>query len=197
YLQRHPRATVYLDAAAAAELTRLKTPWLLGEIEWTRAEEIDAVVWLSQALRKSILKLEDVDYRDHDLSALLSRHGSAATLNGIVFNALTDKVRGRSKLPRGKRVIVFSPHPDDDVISAGGVLWKLAQNENEIVVAYQTSGDLAVFDHEVRRYLGFVQRTAADFGFGGPRLDEWVHAIEGCLANKAPGEPDLPDVRLL
>jgi glucosamine-6-phosphate deaminase len=197
YLQRHPRATVYLDAAAAAELTRIKTAWLVGDIEWTRPEAIDAVVWLSQALRKSILKLDDADYRDHGLSALVSRHGSAATLNGIVFNALSDKVRGRSKLPRDQRIVVFSPHPDDDVISAGGVLWKLAQNENEILVAYQTSGDLAVFDHEVRRYLEFVSRTAADFGFGGARLDEWVRAIEGCLARKEPGEPDPPEVRLL
>ena len=197
YLQRHPKTTVYLDHAAAAELTRVKTPWLLGEIEWSRRQEIEAVVWLSQILRKSVLKLDDVDYREHGLSALITRHGSAATLNGIVFNALTDKVRGRSKLPGGKRIVVFSPHPDDDVISAGGVLWKLLQNENEILVAYQTSGDLAVFDHEVRRYLGFVRRTAADFGFGGARLDAWLRSVEDSLEAKEPGEPDPPDVRLL
>src|SRR5262245_42634890 len=196
-VQRHPRATVYLDAAAAAELTRLKTPWLLGEIEWTRAQEIEAVVWLSQALPKSMLKLDDVDYREHGLSALLTRHGSAATLNGIVFNALTAKVRGRSKLPRAKRVIVFSPHPDDDVISAGGVLWKLSQNENEILVAYQTSGDLAVFDHEVRRYLGFLRRTGQDFGFASDKLESWIRSVEDALARKQPGDPDPDAVRML
>src|SRR6266853_2738682 len=124
YLQRHPNATVYLDAAAAAELTRVKTPWVLGEIEWDRALEIRAVVWLSELTGKSVLKLDDVDYRDHHLTVLLRRHGSSATLNGIVFNALIAKIRGRGKLPQQKRVVVFSPHPDDDVISAGGILSK-------------------------------------------------------------------------
>jgi glucosamine-6-phosphate deaminase len=197
YLQRHPHTTVYLDGAAAAELTRVKTPWLVHEIEWTRAQEIEAVVWLGLTLHKSILKLEDADYRDHGLSALLTRHGSAATLNGLVFNALTEKVRGKSKLPRGTRVIVFSPHPDDDVISAGGILSKLFQNENDIVVAYQTSGDLAVFDHEVRRYLGFLRRTGEDFGFKSAKLESWIRSVQEALARKGPGDPDSPQVRLL
>jgi glucosamine-6-phosphate deaminase len=190
YLQRHAHATVHLDAAAAAELTRWKTPWRLGEIEWTRPLEIEAVVWLSQATGKSILKLDDVDYREHDLSALLSRHGSSATLNGIVFNALSAKIRGRSKLPQGRRIVVFSPHPDDDVISAGGVLSKLQQNGNDIVVAYQTSGNIAVFDHEVRRYLDFLRRTAEDFGYGNHRLAPWIATIERLLARKAAGDVD-------
>ena len=140
YLQRHPHATVYLDAAAAAELTSVRTPWLLGELEWNRALEIEAVIWLSKATGKSILKLDDHDYREHRLNALLSRHGSSGRLNGIVFNALSAKIRGRSKLPREQRIIVFSPHPDDDVISAAGILNKLLQNANDILVAYQTSG---------------------------------------------------------
>src|SRR5436190_6083833 len=166
WLQRHPHATVHLDAAAAEELTRVKTPWLLGEIEWTRRLEVRAVVWVSQATGKSVLKLEATDYREHRLNALLAKYRSAPTLNGIVFNHLTARVRGRGKLPSGKRIVVFSPHPDDDVISAGGVLWKLHQNQNRITVAYQTSGNIAVFDHEVRRYLDFVRRAADDFGFG-------------------------------
>src|SRR5262245_42740608 len=136
YLQSHPNATVYLDAAAAAELTRVKTPWVIGEIEWTTALEIQAVAWLSGVTNKSVLKLDDVDYRDHHLGALLVKHGSSAALNGIVFNALIAKIKGRSKLPSRKRIILFSPHPDDDVISAGGVLHKLEQNGNEILVAY-------------------------------------------------------------
>jgi len=114
-----------------------------------------------------------------------------------VFNALTAKVRGRSKLPKAKRVIVFSPHPDDDVISAGGVLWKLSQNENEILVAYQTSGDLAVFDHEVRRYLGFLRRTGQDFGFASDKLESWIRSVEDALARKQPGDPDPDAVRML
>src|SRR5881396_2808567 len=117
FLQEHPHAVVYLDAGAAGELTRRKTPWLLGEIDWTPSLEIQAVVWLSEVVGKSVLKLDDVDYREHHLTALLGRHGSSGTLNGLVFNTLVAKIRGRSKLPRGQRIVVFSPHPDDDVIS--------------------------------------------------------------------------------
>ena len=197
YLQQHPRATVYLDAAAAAELTRRKTPWLLGEIEWTRELETEAVVWLSGVTGKSVLKLDDLDYREHHLGALLLRHGSSEVLNGAVFNLLIAKIRGRSKLPKGRRVIVFSPHPDDDVISAGGILRKLHQNQNEIVVAYQTSGNIAVFDHEVRRYLDFLRRTADDFGYGGEPLTRLIRDVEGFLAHKQPGEIDSDAVRML
>jgi len=197
YLQQHPNATVHLDIAAAAELTRWKTPWLLGDIDWTRRREIEAVVWLSQSTRKSILKLHDADYRDHHLHALLTKYGSAATLNGIVFNELTAKVRGRSKLPGGKRIVVFSPHPDDDVISAGGVLWKLHQNQNEILIAYQTSGNIAVFDHEARRYLDFLRRADVDFGFGNEKLGQLLREAEDFLAHKAPGEVDRESVQKL
>ena len=197
YLQQHPSATVYLDAPAAAELTRRKTPWALGEMDWTPEREIEAVVWLSGVTGKSVLKLEDLDYRDHHLGALLMRHGSSETLNGAVFNALIAKVRGRSKLPQGKRVILFSPHPDDDVISAGGILGKLVQNGNAVTVAYQTSGNIAVFDHEVRRYLDFLRRTADDFGFGHEDLRTWIREVGDFLARKEPGEVDSAAVSKL
>jgi len=197
YLQRHPKTTVYLDAAAAAELTRVKTPWLRGEIAWTLALEIQAVVWLSLATAKSVLKLDDVDYREHGLTGLLSRHGSSGALNGLVFNALIAKIRGRSKLPRGKRIVVFSPHPDDDVISAGGLLAKLHHNDNQILIAYQTSGNIAVFDHEVRRYLDFLRRTVADFEYGNDRLAPLLHDVDTFLARKQPGEVDTDAVLML
>jgi glucosamine-6-phosphate deaminase len=197
WLQRHPHATVHLDRAAAEDLTRVKTPWLLGEIEWTRALEVRAVVWLSQVTGKSMLKLEEVDYREHRLNALLAKYGSAPTLNGLVFNRLTTRVRGRGKLPSAKRIVVFSPHPDDDVISAGGVLWKLHQNQNEITVAYLTSGNIAVFDHEVRRYLDFVRRIAGDFGFGDEPLAALAREVDGFLMRKEPGEVDNDAVLVL
>jgi glucosamine-6-phosphate deaminase len=197
YLQRHPNATVYLDAAAAAELTRVKTPWVLGEIAWSRPLEIRAVVWLSEVTGKSVLKLDDTDYREHHLSALLRRHGSSATLNGIVFNDLIAKIRGRSKLPSRKRVVLFSPHPDDDVISAGGILSKLQQNDNDVLVAYQTSGNIAVFDHEVRRYLDFLRRTASDFEYGNPRLASLLNEIDAFLKAKEPGQVDSDAVLML
>ena len=197
YLQRHPNATVVLDAAAAAELTRVKTPWLLGEIEWSPALELQAVVWLSGVTAKSVLKLDDVDYREQHLSALLQRHGSSGALNGAVFNTLIARIRGRSKLPSGRRVIVFSPHPDDDVISAGGILRKLWQNGNAILVAYQTSGNIAVFDHEVRRYLDFLRRSAHDFRYGNERLAPLLEEIEAFLQQKSPGEVDRDPVLML
>ena len=194
YLQQHPNATFYLDPAAAAELTRIKTPWVVGEVEWTRRREIEAVIWLSQVTGKSVLKLETNDYREHHLSPLVARYGSAGPLNGEVFNALISKIRGRSKLPSGKRIIVFSPHPDDDVISAGGILNKLHQNGNEILVAYQTSGNIAVFDHEVRRYLDFMRRFGRDFHVGSRRVAALLDEMAGFLDHKAPGEVDIEPV---
>jgi glucosamine-6-phosphate deaminase len=197
-LQHHAHATVYLDRAAAAELTQVRTPWLLGEVAWNRPIEIEAVVWLAQQTGKSVLKLDEDDYREHRLHALLSRHGSPGALNGIVFNALSGKVRGKSKLPKGKRIVVFSPHPDDDVISAGGVLAKLRSNENEIWIAYQTSGNIAVFDHEVRRYLGFMRRVVEDWDEGSEKkLPARLDSIERLLTGKQPGEVDAPPVLLL
>ncbi|HET9985107.1 MAG TPA: glucosamine-6-phosphate deaminase [Longimicrobiales bacterium] len=194
YLQQHPNATFYVDGPAAAELTRIKTPWVVGEVRWTRQLEIQAVIWLSEVTQKSVLKLDTLDYREHHLSSLLARYGSAGPLNGEVFNALISKIRGKSKLPRGKRIIVFSPHPDDDVISMGGMLNKLHQNENDIVVAYQTSGNIAVFDHEVRRYLDFLRRHAGTFD--GARKDtvDRLDQVEAFLDLKRPGDVDSPEV---
>lgn len=197
YLQQHPKATVYLDAAAAAELTRVKTPWLLGELEWTHALALRAVVWLSQVTGRSVLKLDEADYRDHHMTGLLARYGSATALNELIFNALGAKVRGRGELPHDKRVILFSPHPDDDVISAGGILRKLHEHGNHVLVAYQTSGNIAVFDHEVRRYLDFLRRTSGDFGFGNDHLAAFIRGCEQFLAHKQPGEVDPDSVLML
>ncbi|MCZ7569634.1 MAG: glucosamine-6-phosphate deaminase [Ardenticatenaceae bacterium] len=194
YLQRHPKATVYLDPAAAALLTGVSTPWLLGEVEWSREPTIEAVIWLSETTGKSILKLDNADYREHHLGSLLARWGSAPPLNGEVFNALISKICGRSKLPRGRRIVVFSPHPDDDVISAGGILRKLHQNENNIIVAYQTSGNIAVFDYEVRRYMDFLRRLLGAFG-RVPELETKIAEVEAFLACKQPGEVDSPAVQ--
>ncbi len=194
YLQRHPNSTFYLDPAASAELTRIKTPWVVGEVRWDREREIEAVIWLSQMTGKSILKLDTNDYREHHLSALVARYGSAGPLNGEVFNALLSKVRGRSRLPSGKRIIVFSPHPDDDVISMGGILNKLHQNGNDIVVAYQTSGNIAVFDHEVRRYLDFLRRFDRDFHIADGAVTEFTDRVEAFLEQKRPGQVDIDEV---
>jgi glucosamine-6-phosphate deaminase len=197
YLQAHPNAIFYVDFAAAAELTRVKTPWVIGEVKWTRDREIDAVIWLSEITGKSVLKLDETDYREHHLSPLLAKHGKAGPLNGEVFNALIAKIRGRSKLPMGKRIIVFSPHPDDDVISMGGMLNKLHQNRNDIIVAYQTSGNIAVFDHEVRRYADFIRRFGNDFDINDNAAGALVEEVETFLQNKKIGEIDAFPVQVM
>ncbi|KPK62132.1 MAG: glucosamine-6-phosphate deaminase, partial [Gemmatimonas sp. SG8_38_2] len=197
FLQMHPNAAVYLDTAAAADLTRVATPWLVGEVEWNAHREVEAVTWLAKRVEKSVLRLATRDYRDHHLSPLLARHGTAEPLNGLVFNTLIAKIRGRAKLPKGKRIVVFSPHPDDDVISMGGTLAKLHHNGNQITVAYQTSGNIAVFDHEVRRYLELLTRIADGFPqvAGGAR--EFELQIDEALGSKRPGDVDEPDVLTL
>jgi glucosamine-6-phosphate deaminase len=194
YLQLHPNAVFYVDPAAAAYLTRVRTPWVTDEVVWTRDLEVAAVIWLSEVTEKSILKLDTLDYREHHLSSLLARWQHAGPLNGEVFNALISKVRGRSKLPSGQNIVVFSPHPDDDVISMGGILHKLHQNENKIIVAYQTSGNIAVFDHEVRRYLDFLRRIDRDFEGRESLMLPVIDKVERFLAKKEPGQIDIPEV---
>ncbi|HEX6668948.1 MAG TPA: glucosamine-6-phosphate deaminase [Gemmatimonadales bacterium] len=195
FLQRHPATTFYLDGAAGAQLTRMATPWLLGPVEWTAPLTVKAVTWLSRETEKGVLKLTQRDYAEHRLSSLVAAHGSPGALNGLVFNALGAKIRGRSKLPRERRVICFSPHPDDDVISMGGILRKLVENRNAITVAYMTSGNLAVFDHDVRRHLDFLSRVAGESGLAEGVVSRLVEQVEEFLAAKQPGDVDIEEVR--
>jgi glucosamine-6-phosphate deaminase len=194
FLQRHGNTTFYVDAAAAAELTRVATPWLLDEVQWNDDLSLRAVVWLSQVTGKAILKLTQRDYAEHHLSSLLALHGSAGDVNGLIFNALGAKIRGRSKLPRGHRIICFSPHPDDDVISMGGILRKLFLNGNEITVAYMTSGNIAVFDHDVRRYVDFLARLARDQQLDVEGVEALRGRVQAFLARKQPGDVDIEEV---
>jgi glucosamine-6-phosphate deaminase len=197
YLQDHPNTTFYVDGASSTELTRVKTPWILKQVEWNAALIERAVIWLSNETKTPILKLSSSDYRENHLSSLLSRYESVDVLNKAVFSRLANKICDNNRLPRERRVIVFSPHPDDDVISMGGMLRKLHENDNELTVAYMTSGNIAVFDHEVRRYLDFMRRFNRDthgFASGGD-FDALMQKIETALAAKAPGEMDIPEVQ--
>jgi glucosamine-6-phosphate deaminase len=195
FLQQHGNTTFYLDRPAAAALTREVTPWLLGPVEWSKGLVVRAVTWLSHQTGKAILKLTQHDYAEHRLSALVALYGSPGALNGEVFNALGAKIRGRSKLPRGKRIICFSPHPDDDVISMGGILHKLVVNGNDITVAYMTSGNLAVFDHDVRRHVDFIRRLAGEQHIPGDAAAELGRSIDEFLTRKRAGEVDTLEVQ--
>jgi glucosamine-6-phosphate deaminase len=197
YLQERDGVTVYLDLPAAGELTRVATPWLSGAVEWTPEAQERAVVWLAGRTGKAVLKLSAPDYRDNHLSSLLAGRSTPGELNGEVFNRLRDKVRGRSRLPSERRVVVFSPHPDDDVISMGGMLRKLWENGNAVTVAYMTSGNIAVFDHDLRRHLSFVQRAAPTLGLDPEHLRSVRHAIEAGLKGKQPGDVDSPESQAL
>jgi len=195
FLQRHPNTTFYVDRAAAAEITRIATPWLVDEVQWTPDLIVRAVVWLSQRTGRAILKLTAADYTENKLSQLVARYGSPGEVNGAVFNTLGAKIRGRSKLPRGQRVIVFSPHPDDDVISMGGILRKLVENDNDIVVAYMTSGNIAVFDHDVRRYVDFLCRMASEELLNPDRVEALDRKVKSALTAKLPGDVDISEIQ--
>jgi glucosamine-6-phosphate deaminase len=195
FLQHHANTTFYVDAAAGAELTRISTPWLLDEVRWTPALTLRAVVWLSQRTGTAILKLTQSHYAEHRLSSLVAGYGSPGAVNGEVFNILGGRIRGRSKLPRGQRCVVFSPHPDDDVISMGGILHKLALNGNDITVAYMTSGNIAVFDHDVLRYVDLLERLAHDRGVGSDQVRELARVVRQFLARKQPGDVDIAEIQ--
>ena len=195
FLQRHPDVTVYCDSAAASELTRVATPWLVDEVAWDDALTVRAVVWLSQEVGTAILKLTESDYLSNHLASLLARHGTPGAINGLVFNALGGRIRGRSRLPHDRSVICFSPHPDDDVISAGGLLRKLHLNGNRVHVAYMTSGSIAGFDHDVRRYVDVLVRLAAAGSLDPGQVAALRKRIEGFLDAKSPGEVDIAEVQ--
>jgi glucosamine-6-phosphate deaminase len=195
FLQRHPNTTFYVDDSAAVDLTRVATPWLLDEVHWGDALMLRAVTWLAAKCGKAILKLTQQDYADNHLTSLVARHGSPGAVNGLVFNMLGAKIRGKSKLPRGLRTICFSPHPDDDVISMGGILRKFVENGNAMTVAYMTSGNIAVFDHDVRRYLDFLVRLDAERIGGGTNVRALAETVHAFLDRKQPGEVDIAEVQ--
>jgi glucosamine-6-phosphate deaminase len=194
FLQRHQATTFHVDRAAAADLTRIASPWLVDEVTWTDELAERAVVWLSLRTGRAILKLTHQDYAEHHLSSLVARHESAGEVNGLVFNRLGARIRGRSKLPTGRRVACFSPHPDDDVISMGGTLRKLVLNRNDITVAYMTSGNVAVFDHDVRRYLDWLVRVSSAQEIDAAAVLALRDRVTSFLAAKQPGDIDSLEV---
>ncbi len=167
YLQNHKNTTLVLDKESASELTRFKTPWLVSTCEWIDSMKRRAIVWLCEITGKSILKLTDEDYNKNGLSDLLALEGSAYDLNIKMFNhfqntitgwpggkpSADDSTRPERKSPSSKRVIIFSPHPDDDVVSMGGTFDRLVSQGHEVHIAYQVKGNIAVSDHDALKFL--------------------------------------------
>ena len=176
YLQNHNNTTFVLDEGASEELTRIKTPWLVTSCVWSETLKLKAVLWLSELTDKSILKLTDKDYNNNGMSGLLSAVGNAYDLNIKIFNKMQHTITGwpagkpnaddtnrpeRADIPK-KRIIIFSPHPDDDVISMGGTFDRLVEQGHEVHVAYQTSGNIAVSDEEALKFAEISLALNAD-----------------------------------
>jgi glucosamine-6-phosphate deaminase len=208
FLQQHPNARFMLDPASAAELTRFKTPWLLAPIEefglaWDVKQTRRAVIWLAKTVKKAILKLTDEDYNEHGLQDLLAARGDAYDINIEVFKALSKTITGwpgGKPEQRGetfpKRVVVFSPHPDDDVISMGGTFIRLCDQGHEVHVAYQTSGNIAVWDESALRHMDFVREFAGAFPELGREVAQRMEdGIESFVATKLPGQVDTPELQ--
>ncbi|MDD5151205.1 MAG: glucosamine-6-phosphate deaminase [Flavobacterium sp.] len=206
FLQNHNNATFVLDEGAASELTRLKTPWLVGECIWTEKLKNKAIVWLCQKTNQSILKLTDRDYNNNGMSDLLAQEGSAYDLNINMFNVLQHTITGwpggkpntddsnrpERSIPAKKRVILFSPHPDDDVISMGGTFAKLIKQGHDVHVVYQTSGNIAVTDDEALKFA----EVCKDF-IGKPLEEINFQSIIDFIKTKSPGQIDSLEVRKL
>lgn len=191
YLQHHSNTTFVLDEGAAADLTRIKTPWLVTSCVWTDPLRRRAILWLCEKVKKPVLKLTDKDYNDNGMSGLLAEQGPAYDLNIQMFNTLQrtitgwpggkpnadDNNRPERALPAKKRVIIFSPHPDDDVISMGGTFDRLVEQGHEVHLAYQTSGNIAVSDEEALKYAEVVVEIEKN-------PDSEIHKIIDALRNK-------------
>ncbi len=176
YLQQHGNTTFVLDGEASSKLTRVKTPWLVTSCVWKENLKLKAVVWLSELLKKPILNLTDKDYNDNGMSGLLTEEGTAYDLNIKMFNKLQQSITGwpggkanaddsnrpERANPSKKRVIIFSPHPDDDVISMGGTFDRLVEQGHEVHIAYQTSGNIAVSDEEALKFAEISKRFNSD-----------------------------------
>jgi glucosamine-6-phosphate deaminase len=197
YLQEHADATVLVDAAAGSQLTSSQTPWAAGKVEWTDALIKRAILWLCEQTGKALLKLTDEDFRNHNLHQLLRHHGPAPKVAHHVFQQLMGTITYHPAGKERRRVICFSPHPDDDVISMGGTLIRLVEQGHKVHVAYMTSGNIAVFDHDARRYADFLVRLGAEDRIDHGKVDALVADVRTSLERKSPGEVDTSDVQAL
>lgn len=210
-LQQHPDCKFVIDEQAAEDLTRNKEPWLTGDCEWTPKLRRKAVTNLALKLNKPILMLTDRDYNENGLNDLIVQYGSAYELNIEEFNGLRDTITGwpggkpgaqlpshpeRSE-PLKKRVLIFSPHPDDDIISMGGTFIRLHEQGHDVHVAYQTSGNIAVTDEFVLRYIDFAVGFEDMFGIDRSKSSQVLADAKAFLGSKKPSQKDTPEIRAI
>jgi glucosamine-6-phosphate deaminase len=198
FLQEHANATFYLDSAAADCLTRIATPWLAGPCEWDDLLERLAVIWLAGKLDKPILKLTDEDYGEHGLSEMMRARGKAYDVNLRVFKYMVHTITGWPGGKEGpKRVLILSPHPDDDVICMGGTMRRLCEQGHDVHVAYMVSGSLSVFDHNVIRYTEFMREFHHSFDIDRDKSIHIEDEIDAFLETKSTGEVDCDAVQTI
>ena len=195
FLQEHPDAAFILEPAAAAELTAIKRPWEVGPCDWEPETVRRAVVHLSLSNKKGLQKLSDDDFRDHHLFELLREKGPAERIGEEVFH---DRMKTIQLYPAGKTpqsILVFSPHPDDDVISMGGTIIRLVEQKHKVHVAYMTSGNIAVFDHDARRFVDFVDEFLSAFADATEKSSAGTikDRVYKFLDAKKAGQPDSPE----
>jgi len=210
-LQQHNDCTFIIDEAASTELTRIKSPWLTGDCVWTKQMIKRAVVNLALKLNKSVLSLTSLDYTENGLSDLLVEQDDAYEINLQVFYMLRDTITGwpggkpnavipahpeRSE-PHPKRCLIFSPHPDDDIISMGGTFMRLHDQGHEVHVAYQTSGNIAVTDEFVTRFIDFAVGFEEMFGVDNSKSIEQLSSAERFIASKKKDQMDTKDIRAI
>ena len=211
YVQEHNNATFFLDQAAGSKLTRINRPWLVEEIVWTDNLIRKAVLGLAIHLNKPILMLTDADYIENGMSDLLADSGPAYDINIKIFNNLQNTITGwpggkpnaddikrpERAAPAKKRVLIFSPHPDDDIISMGGTFKRLQEQGHEVHVGYQTSGNIAVSDDEALRFTSFVCDYNDKFGIKGDEAQKIYKKVITFLKNKKASEIDIQEVRYI
>jgi glucosamine-6-phosphate deaminase len=210
-LQQHPDCTFIVDETAATELTRFKSPWLTGECDWTPKMIRKAVVNAALKLQKPLLSLTNTDYKDQGLGELLVEKGDAYEINLQVYYMLRDSITGwpggkpnaslpnhpeRSE-PYPKRCIIFSPHPDDDIISMGGTFQRLHDQGHDVHVAYQTSGNIAVTDEFVTRFLDFAVGFENMFDIDSRKSAEILRSAQQYLQQKKSHDMDTPEIRAI
>ncbi|MBL7760465.1 MAG: glucosamine-6-phosphate deaminase [Sediminibacterium sp.] len=210
-LQQHGNCTFVIDEAASTELTRIKSPWLTGECTWNNAMVKRAVVNLALKLNKSVLSLTEMDYTENGLSDLLVEKGDAYEINLQVFYMLRDSITGwpagkpnavipahpERSAPYPKKCLIFSPHPDDDIISMGGTFMRLHDQGNEVHVAYQTSGNIAVSDEFVTRFIDFAVGFEEMFGIDNSKSREQLQAARAFIATKQKDQSDTKEIRAI
>lgn len=209
FLQLSDNVEFVLDESAASSLTRFNTPWLVKDCVWENKLKKKAVIWLAETLKKPILKLTEEDYNNHGMAQLAVEQGPVYDINIDIFNQLQhtitgwpggkpnsdDSQRPERALPAQKRSIIFSPHPDDDVISMGGTFIRLVDQGHDVHVAYQTSGNTAVWDDDVLRFVEFAIDFNHSAGEDITNLKRIYEEMRAFIPTKKPNQIDTKEIR--